>query len=61
MGRSRRNGSPVGFKNSTSRGNRIVQLLPEEEWPKVPPKSKVHATDSEWYALVKEGVERKIF
>ena len=36
-------------------------LLPEDEWPKVPPKSKVHATDSEWYALVKEGVERKIF
>ena len=36
-------------------------LLPDEEWPKVPPKSKVHATDSEWYALVKEGVERNIF
>ena len=27
----------------------------------LPPKSKVHATDSEWYALVKEGVERNIF
>ena len=27
----------------------------------MPPKSKAHATDSEWYALVKEGVERKIF
>ena len=36
-------------------------LLPEEGWPKVPPKSKVHATDSEWYALVKEGVGRNIF
>ena len=35
--------------------------LREEEWPKVPPKSKVHATDSEWYALVKEGVGRKVF
>ena len=27
----------------------------------MPPKSKVHATDSEWYALVKEGVGRKTF
>ena len=36
-------------------------LFLEAEWPKVPPKSKVHATDSEWYALVKEGVERNIF
>ena len=36
-------------------------LPPEEERPKVPPKSKVHATDSAWYVLVKEGVERKIF
>ena len=27
----------------------------------MPLKSKVHATDSERYALVKEGVERKIF
>ena len=36
-------------------------LLPEDEWPKVPPKSKAHASDSEWYALVKEGVERKMF
>ena len=29
-------------------------LLPEGEWSKVPLKSKVNATDSEWYALVKE-------
>ena len=36
-------------------------LPPEGEWPKVSPKSKVHASDSEWYALVKEGVERIIF
>ena len=36
-------------------------LLPESDWPKVPPKSKVHATDDEWYSLVKEGSARGIF
>ena len=36
-------------------------LLPESEWPKVPPKSKVHASDGEWYSLIKEGFARGIF
>ena len=36
-------------------------LLPKEEWPKVPPRSRAHASDSEWYALVQEGVGRNIF
>ena len=36
-------------------------LLPKSEWPKVPPKSKVHASDGEWYSLVKEGFSRGIF
>ena len=35
-------------------------LLPESEWPKVPPKSKVHASDGEWYSLVTEGFARGI-
>ena len=36
-------------------------LLPESEWPKVPPKSEVHASEGEWYSLVKEGFARGIF
>ena len=36
-------------------------LLPKEEWPQAPPKSKVHASDSEWYSIVQEGVARNIF
>ena len=35
-------------------------LLPESEWPKVPPKSKVHASDGERYSLAKEGFARDI-
>ena len=37
------------------------RLLPESEWPKVPPKSKAHASNGEWYSLVKEGFARGIF
>jgi hypothetical protein len=36
-------------------------LLPEAEWPEQTPCSKVHATDAEWYSLVKGGVARGIF
>ena len=36
-------------------------LFPGDERPKVPPKSKVHASDSEWYALVKGGSGAKYF
>ena len=28
-------------------------LLPESELPMVPPKSKVHASEGEWYSLVR--------
>lgn len=35
-------------------------LLPKSEWPKVPPKSKVRASDGEWYSLVKEGFSRGV-
>ena len=28
-------------------------LIPESEWPKVPPKSKVHASEGEWYSFSK--------
>ena len=36
-------------------------LLPDSEWPKVPLKSKVHASEGEWYSLVKEGFARGFF
>ena len=36
-------------------------LLPESEWPVDTPRSKVHASDPEWYALCKAGAERGIF
>ena len=35
-------------------------LLPESEWPAVTPRSKVHATDDEWYQLVQAGLKRGI-
>jgi len=33
-------------------------LLPESEWPKTTPKSKVYASDSEWYDICRAGYER---
>ena len=33
-------------------------LLPESQWPEITPTSKVHASDSEWYAIVKAAGER---
>ena len=36
-------------------------LLPPEEWPHSPPRSKVHASDAEWYKLCKAGLELGIF
>ena len=36
-------------------------LLPASEWPAVTPRSKVHASDDEWYRLVQVGLERGIF
>ena len=32
-------------------------LLPESEWPKTTPKSKVYASDSEWYDICQAGSE----
>ena len=36
-------------------------LIPVDQWPDAPPTSKVHASDSEWYDLCKEGCRRGIF
>ena len=36
-------------------------LIPEADWPTETPRSKVHASDSEWYALCKEAVARDMF
>ena len=36
-------------------------LLPEAEWPKVTPKSKVHASDDEWYLMCQAGYEQGMF
>ena len=36
-------------------------LLPESEWPKSTPKSKVYASDSEWYDHCHAGSERGMF
>ena len=36
-------------------------LLPRSQWPDRTPRSRVHATDAEWYRLVKEGLKRGIF
>ena len=36
-------------------------VLPETEWPSVTPRSKVHASDAEWYWIVQVGLERGIF
>ncbi len=36
-------------------------LLPEAEWPTTTHRSKVHASEAEWYALVKAGVARNMF
>ena len=36
-------------------------LLPRSQWPDHTPRSRVHATDAEWYRLVKEGLKRGIF
>ncbi|CAK0808859.1 unnamed protein product [Prorocentrum cordatum] len=36
-------------------------LLPPDEWPLDPPCSRVHASDREWYKIVKEGAARGIF
>ena len=36
-------------------------LLPRSQWPQKTPRSKVYATDSEWYAIVKSGYELGLF
>ena len=36
-------------------------LLPEASWPDEAPRSKVYASDAEWYAIVKAGIVRGIF
>ncbi|CAK0904396.1 unnamed protein product [Prorocentrum cordatum] len=36
-------------------------LLPPEQWPEEPPRSRVWASDTEWYKIVKEGAARGIF
>ena len=36
-------------------------LFPRSQWPDRTPRSRVHATDAEWYRLVKEGLKRGIF
>ena len=36
-------------------------LLPEPEWPEEVPRSKVHASDAEWYSVCKAGAARGIF
>ena len=33
-------------------------LLPKDEWPAQTPTSRVHATDEEWYEIVKAGYAR---
>ena len=35
-------------------------LLPRDQWPDFPPRSFVHASPSEWYGIVKAGLERGI-
>ena len=35
--------------------------LPEAEWPKTTPKSKVYASDDQWYRISKTAFERNIF
>ena len=35
-------------------------LLPRTQWPNITPRSKVRASDSEWYSLCKAGGERNI-
>lgn len=36
-------------------------LLPESSWPAEPPKSRVHASDSEWYSLCVAAAARGMF
>ena len=36
-------------------------LLPRSQWPDRTPRSRVHASDAEWYRLVQEGLKRGIF
>ena len=31
-------------------------LLPREQWPATTPRSRVHASDQEWYSIVKHAV-----
>ena len=42
-------------------GNPWSCLRPRDEWPEVPHKSQVHATQAEWDALAAEGLRRGIF
>ena len=41
---------------------KVVQrcLRPRAAWPEVTPRSTVHASDAEWYKIVKEGIHRGI-
>ena len=36
-------------------------LLPRSEWPAEPPRSRVYASDPEWFELCRAGHERKMF
>ena len=36
-------------------------LLPESEWPLTTPKSKVHASEDEWYLICRAAYERGMF
>ncbi|CAK0791571.1 unnamed protein product, partial [Prorocentrum cordatum] len=36
-------------------------LRPREEWPDEPPRSRVHVSDSEWYLICREALDRGIF
>ena len=36
-------------------------LLPENEWPSITPRSKVYASDDEWFRICKAGHERDMF
>lgn len=36
-------------------------ILPESEWPKETPKSKVHASEAEWYKLCQAAARRGMF
>lgn len=36
-------------------------LLPQAQWPETPNTGRVHATDDEWHAIAKAGLEHGLF